>query len=312
MSHSPKSACAALSLTECVVVVSVVVVVVTFVVLPALNSRRGHPGVRLVCASNLKGIGTSGAIYANDNNSRWPVPAFDESMTGQIDYAVPVGGGYGSRRSPNCTQPSEHGNGGARQLSVTRSMWMLVRSGDITTKQFLCPTSGDRENNRKEVELYLDSYYDFADYRSVSYGYQVPFGPQITRAGDWMPRDMPLAADKGPFLTANTQVPSESLAATVVTVPSSDIRQAGEWRPFNSLNHAGEGQNVLFRDGHVQFLRTPIVGIGLDNIYTVALDALQVDLRVRGESPWARSAPPLLTVDPEGRATSANDSVIFP
>ena len=41
---------------------------------------------------------------------------------------------------------------------------------------------------------------------------------------------------------------------------------------FNSSNHggrgAGDGQNVYFADGHVDFESTPIVGVDHDNIYT--------------------------------------------
>jgi prepilin-type processing-associated H-X9-DG protein len=43
----------------------------------------------------------------------------------------------------------------------------------------------------------------------------------------------------------------------------------GQWRPYNSRNHAGQGQNVLFLDAHVEFVKTPLVGIHNDNIYTL-------------------------------------------
>jgi prepilin-type processing-associated H-X9-DG protein len=35
----------------------------------------------------------------------------------------------------------------------------------------------------------------------------------------------------------------------------------------NSNNHDGDGQNVLFGDGHVEFLQNPFVGVQRDNIY---------------------------------------------
>jgi len=40
------------------------------------------------------------------------------------------------------------------------------------------------------------------------------------------------------------------------------------WRPYNSQNHNGEGQNVLFVDSHVAFIKRPLAGVGYDNIYT--------------------------------------------
>jgi prepilin-type processing-associated H-X9-DG protein len=40
-----------------------------------------------------------------------------------------------------------------------------------------------------------------------------------------------------------------------------------EVRPGNSANHEGRGQNVLFTDGHVEFLTTRTVGPDGDDIY---------------------------------------------
>ena len=36
----------------------------------------------------------------------------------------------------------------------------------------------------------------------------------------------------------------------------------------NSNNHAKRGQNVLYRDGRVEFADNPFVGVDGDNIYT--------------------------------------------
>ncbi|MCE9552071.1 MAG: DUF1559 domain-containing protein [Planctomycetes bacterium] len=47
-------------------------------------------------------------------------------------------------------------------------------------------------------------------------------------------------------------------------------------RKANSNNHDKDGQNVLFGDGHVEFVATAWVGISKDNIYTVRTDAAVV------------------------------------
>ena len=39
-------------------------------------------------------------------------------------------------------------------------------------------------------------------------------------------------------------------------------------RVGNSPNHGGDGQNVLFGDGHVEFTGHPYVGVAGDNVYT--------------------------------------------
>ena len=41
---------------------------------------------------------------------------------------------------------------------------------------------------------------------------------------------------------------------------------------MNSQNHKGEGQNVCFNDGHVEWCLSPFVGYNHDNIYTRAGD----------------------------------------
>ena len=61
-------------------------------------------------------------IYANDNNGAWPVPAFDESADGGVDYTVATGGGAGTGVSPDRSMSSVSGPGGATELAVTRAM----------------------------------------------------------------------------------------------------------------------------------------------------------------------------------------------
>jgi len=40
----------------------------------------------------------------------------------------------------------------------------------------------------------------------------------------------------------------------------------------NSPNHGGEGQNVVFGDGHVEFVENPKVGSGGDDVYAMLFD----------------------------------------
>ncbi len=308
MSHD-RSRRYAFTLKELCAVVAVLLVLFVGVYLytvPELSINR-ECSTRLVCVSNLKGVGTSMKIYANDNNGVWPSLAFDESLIGMIDYTVSVGGGEGSVRSPSRDQPSVGGPGGARQLSSTRSFWMLVRSGDIVTQQFICPNSGDTPDTTQHIE----NYYDFQSYNNVSYGFQVPFGPSRTRGSEGMDNRMVLAADKGPYFLNHSDPTWKTGDGRPITIDD----PPKDWRPFNSPNHGGvghgEGQNCLFADGHAKFHRTPIVGVDHDNIYTVAKDNESLTGRIYGESPWKRSAHPFLPFDPLNKMAST-DSVIFP
>jgi prepilin-type processing-associated H-X9-DG protein len=281
-----------------VVAVLAVIALVVLVLLPAM--RRGRVvSLRIVCAANLKGIGTSMKLYAADDLGSWPTPAFDELAIGAIRYTVAPGSGAGTVASPSRDQPSVGGPGGAVELSATRAYWMLVRSGEVVRNQFICNFSGDQSDPTENPDL----YYDFAGRSNISYGYQVPFGPMTTRAREGAPGRLPVAADKGPYVDASVAEPGAAL-----TVLSKDKA----WRPFNSRNHGGEGQNVLYADGHATWENRPVIGVDGDNIYTVALDNLTEASRVIGESPWRRSAHPFQPVDAEGVLLSSTDSVIFP
>ena len=289
----------ALTLVETITII-VVVAVLCFagsILLPNGGEGCREKSWRLVCSSNLKGLGTSATIYANCNGGSWPIPAFDESIP--VDYRIPVGGGIGTAQSPNRRQPSLSGPGGATQLSVSRSLWMIVRSGDLTTWQFLCPQSKDIQEPTKEK---LDSYYDFSSISNLSYGLQVSFGRPETRSREGADNRMVFAADKGPFRDANVAGPAPGLAAEFHGPETYLMKPPPGWKPFNTDNHSNEGQSVLYADGHSEFRRTPTAGMDGDNIYTISLDNFNLSSRAIGELPWLRSLPP----------QSSTDSVIFP
>jgi prepilin-type processing-associated H-X9-DG protein len=67
----------------------------------------------------------------------------------------------------------------------------------------------------------------------------------------------------------------------------------------NSNNHDGDGQNVLFGDGHVEFLQNPFVGVQRDNIFS------------RAHATLAGNSDPTWTETLKG-SKDANDSVLLP
>lgn len=173
-------------------------------------------------------------------------------------------------------------------VSVSRSLFMLVIDGTCTAKQFMCPSSGDSEDdlrNQTGTNTWVAAQpgatrFDFKGYSFESYGYQVPFG-RNGKPNERLDARVALTADKGPFFEADVPrtdatVPDKPKGSpgTPLTIGGatneSQILQLDndKWRPYNSRNHGMEGQNVLFMDSHVEFVKKPIVGVNYDNIFT--------------------------------------------
>lgn len=295
-------------------------------------ARIRELGKRSVCSINLASIGVSAKIYASDNDGRWMIPAFSEIAYEHggngIDY-LNDDGNYGSgigatdpgevgwrRRDP--TTPMDSYYSGSTAGSTTRAYWLLVRSGDANVQQFICPSSEDKPDLPSNIDL----YYDFASYTTVSYGYQVPFGPPDTQPREGADNRIIFASDKGPYYLAGADPTNGFFTNGPGGHPLTIYDPPRYWRPFNSSNHGGrgngEGQNCLYADGAVSFERTPTVGIDHDNIYTLMLDEWDATgwNLIYGDSPQVSAQhnpyPGVDALGPGPEDYSSTDSLIYP
>lgn len=310
----------AFTLIELLVVVSIVAFLIS-ILLPAL-SRAREMSRRLVCAANVKGLGAAMMVYANDHRESWPLPGFSEISRGDPAHQVRYlrynrsYGGVGDPDNPDRRRAPSQADGrndqrGSTRLSVTRAFWLLVRSGDVFVKQYICPSSGEGPDQTEDV----DAYYDFELYENVSYGMQVPFGPRNTRARSSLGASVPVLADKGPWYY---DVPVPDWQGRPLSPESSPA----DWRFANSPNHGGpgegQGQNIVFADGHGEFLKTPLAGLEHDNIYTVMADHASDAGRWFGVTPHLLVPfnygpfPGQNTYGPNVSDYAATDTLIYP
>ena len=270
--------------------------VLLFSIAVPTGARVRELSKRSVCGVNLAGIGAAAKVYAASNNDQWMIPPFKRGMidNGGIDYVndssvtdvyEPGAVGY-NRYYPSTSETPICPNCGSTAMSTTQAYWMLVRSGDVSVQQFICPSNLDDVPDPTEQ---IDLYYDFTGYRNISYGYLVPFGPRDTQPREGMDHRQIVAADKGPFYVSSHRPHFESAGENGGPIDLTD--PPANWRAFNSFNHGGQGngdgQNVLFPDGHALFVRIPAVGVDNDNIYTVMTDEWSVlpFNRIYGDTP---------------------------
>jgi len=313
---------------------AVAVLALVMAVAAPASLRMRELSRRLTCSVNLGVIGAAELVYSQSNDGFWSTPAFSTNRIDNhgIDYTPtftsrdppsdPGEIGQGRAFESTSQTPQYPGIDGSTAVSVTRAFWMLVRSGDVIPRQFICPSSTNIADDTENIEL----YYDFQTERNISYGYQVPFGPPDTKARTTMDNRQAVAADRGPYYRPSVPDLSRLMVSAGPNGTPVKLDDAPEyWRLFNSYNHGGwansDGQNILHIDGHVGFERIPSVGVDNDNIYTLMRDDWENDQpsganRIHGVSPHISAATdPYPGQNAFGMGVgkqSSTDSLIFP
>jgi prepilin-type processing-associated H-X9-DG protein len=235
----------------CVVVIVLAVLVSVF--LPSSISRCREPAHRVQCASNLRQIGQGIQMYANENKGNFPRTRYDGVGGAPTEYTVPA---WSDPLAPGGPGPND----------VTAALFLLLRTQDMTAEIFVCPLSGAERWDYGGQPVSAVS--NFPSRRYLSYSYINPYPtPAVVAKGfklDYtLTSDFAIAADMNPGLPSVAWV-----------TPGSSRQQMAK---ANSRNHNGDGQNVLYADGHVEFQNTPFCGMDRprpagqsfrDNIYT--------------------------------------------
>jgi type II secretory pathway pseudopilin PulG len=256
------------------VVIGIIALLIS-ILLPSLNRAREQAN-RIKCASNLRQIGQSIQIYANENKGAFPRTYFDAANPA---VSTSNAGWDDDRSFPPTSVPNNN---------VSASFFLILKSGDLTSEVFVCPSSqgeraylgtdingtgvapggGGRSNWPTPTNAVTESMAG-----NLSYGYTNPFPSSNARALGFklnytLSSDFAIAADMSPGTTGGTTPNVDN-----VLVQSDATRQA--MVNANSNNHAGDGQNVLYADVHVDWSSTiyagsprPLQNTPRDNIYT--------------------------------------------
>jgi prepilin-type N-terminal cleavage/methylation domain-containing protein len=297
------------TLVELLVVIAIIALLMG-ILMPAL-SRVRQLAFRLTCGTNLSGLGKAMMLYANDYQDELPKAGGRQNtwVAGLPDW---TGGAttqfVGGKRDLAYGVTSAAAGSLTGKVTVSSSLYLLVKYTECTPKMFVCKGEGDTKEFM--LRLYpantampdLQSAWDFGPgvastnptptYMFCSYAYQVPFGAfALTTSAE---PGMAVAADRNPWYTGtdvtaiNNRFNNEfrpDLSTYTPPIGTSDQAKRG-----NSDAHQQEGQNVLYMDSHVDFEKRSFVGIDNDNIYTRYGTGTPPD-RVKGMLPPSQQDP---------------------
>ncbi len=325
------------TLVELLVVIAIIALLMG-ILMPAL-ARVRMIAYRMVCGSNLSGIGKALLLYAGDSQDTYPMPGWTA-----LPVVYAMSGAVGSFDASGGTGTTAlvfyNGTAGSGGMATMGSLfYMLVKYQDVSPKQFIC--KGDSGSVIFKLTSYtsttvtdLTKVYDFGTHpgKHVSYAYHFPFArtttanpvPGFPISVSSSPSS-PLAADRNPGLdkNASTYIKGGDYGGTVQTntppysSPCSGTSSGSTtgWTTnnsqytdkdfvFNAYAHQREGQNVLYNDGHVKFESTANTGINNDNIYQRWPSA--------GENDWQQTSTSTVPTKPYteacGRLPSLNST----
>jgi hypothetical protein len=145
------------------------------------------------------------------------------------------------------------GHQGDENYSNTRRIYILVKDGYIKPVYCVCPSCKYGEKLEMNPSQ-LRKFKDFPGRRYVTYSFQI--NCHKTKNGELLCRNV-IMADWNPLFE---ELPEDFSKPISIQLDQKLLN-------MNSVNHNRRGQNVLFGDGRVEFLKKRF--IGTDDIFTL-------------------------------------------
>ncbi len=149
------------------------------------------------------------------------------------------------------------GKGATLEDNVTANLWAIVNQGIAKPEIFICPGSSETPDTIQTASV--QNSHDFASPKNLSYSVQDMYDPVTTvswnasAGSDWV------------YMADDNDNDSNATPARHSLIKGAQIREVEQVE--NSTHHGGQGQNVMYGDGHVQFAGDPFQGPANDNIY---------------------------------------------
>ena len=225
------------------------VVVLVLIFVPAIQNarRRAQAGQ---CGANEGQVGAAMLTFANANKGYLPSAGSEQcdSSVGQIGTGLQAYANASKGYLPSATGEKQRWLAGDNQPAVSNSaaLFQLIVGRHASPLSFQCAAVG---GGSFVVQAGMT---DFPEAKFVSYSYQHSMGPNRLRLNDprlqQVKERMPILGDDTPMFDNGRFRPDR------VNASASD-------------NHRGEGQNVLFLDGHVEWATEAFAGVDRDNIF---------------------------------------------
>jgi len=214
-----------------IAVAAAVFMLIVGVLVPTLGVARQRYQ-RQRCQMQMSGIFQGLSNYISDHDGQSPAVA---TTAGAMWWKV--------------------GDKGDENQSNTRNIYLLPKGGYVELSNFVC-TGYKGEKPLQLDDSQIKRLKDFLNRSYVTYSFQVRC--HRTRSGRLLCRKV-LMADLNPLFE---QLPEDFSRGL-------QLQLNRKLLTLNSINHNRRGQNVMFGDGHVMFLKTRFIGIAKDDIFTL-------------------------------------------